>query len=335
MAKTDGRLAAGARRHRGRTRPRTGARRRRGAVCRRRAARAGAPRPGARRRRARARRSALRLGRQPGPGRHPARQPTLPSRNPHERSPSRPTARPFAARRSHRAGAAAAGAGLLRHRAVDRRHLEPLRNLHPRLHHRADQPVAGLAAPRHLAPAAGHAVLAGPAAAARLRLRLAAGRPRRRPDRQAIRLRRHAAADRAGDARHAHRPHHRLRPAVPAVRGAVRRDLHPAPDRRHRQLHHPCAARDRHSGPARRQHLQHPDRQLVGGRSLQRPALPDRLDHAGHPVRLPDLPLDAAARAVRAAVDHRADLRQQRPRLHDRHDGPPERHDAWRSASTT
>ena len=120
----------------------------------------------------------------------------------------------------------------------------------------------------------------------------------------------------------------RLPAGVPAAGGAVRRNLHRAADFVHRRLHRLGAAGDRHPGAAQRHPLRNPHRQLVGGRSLQRRALPDLVDHHRLPVRLPDLPLDRAARAVHRHLGRGADHRQRHARLHDRHDRPPERHEA-------
>ena len=54
-----------------------------------------------------------------------------------------------------------------------------------------------------------------------------------------------------------------------------------------RRLHGARAARERHPGVPRGHALRHPVRHLVGGRGLQRRALPDRVVHGRHAVRLP------------------------------------------------
>ena len=89
---------------------------------------------------------------------------------------------------------------LLRHRALDRRDLEQLRNLRPRLRHPADQPVAGLAPARQLRALPPTPYWPALVLLAAGRRRLAAGAHGRSAGGAAVRARRHAAGDRAGRA---------------------------------------------------------------------------------------------------------------------------------------
>ena len=214
--------------------------------------------------------------------------------------------------------------------AVDGVDLGAVGDVRARLRRRSDLSLAGLARARRCWPRSRakpcFGALLGVAAAGAVWLRR---RARQRRRRIAVRDGRDDSLRGLGGARTPRRRGARHSARVPLLRGAVRR-ISSIPTLIDRTADFTVARdpRERRSRLSRGQLFHDPDRPLVGRRSVQRMRYLIASFMVGMPLRLPLVPLAAAARGVHRRVDRRADRRQLDARLHDRHARPPQQQPA-------